>query len=223
MAALGSAMTLPRLALILVTGCFLPPRRTTSGALRGAVHWAGRWSERSNALLAATSTVRPSNAVLGRDHEANDTGRGGVRQLPANDPDVFPDQEVCNRQLAERLQSVPNPDLIVRRWVTKPFLAWGGVLEVGAVVGPIEHLYSITEAHVTYRDARDREVKAHVFMLRPVRTFRRSTYLACGGSQVRRWCPRWAQDSRRRPSAIVWRCPPGNATEWEPGIRYYRK
>jgi hypothetical protein len=135
---------------------------------------------------------------------------------------LLPDQAICDRNLLQRMQGVAKPGSMKRDWVTKPFLAWGGIWKVGAVVGPVEHLYSITEAHVTWQNQQGQERKSTYscyvqYARQPEVGIWRIRHLKYG-SYTNEGHKKYASG----PAAPFTSAPPGPDTGSEPGIKYYR-
>ena len=135
---------------------------------------------------------------------------------------MLPNQALCESNLSQRLQTVAKPDSTKWNWVTKPFLAWGGIWKVGAVIGPVEHLYSITEAHVTWLDMQNVEHR---------QTFSCYVQYARQG-EVGIWrvghlrYGSYINEGHKKyvsgPAAPFGAALPGPDAGWEPGIKYYR-
>ncbi|GEM_PF-3075640 len=74
--------------------------------------------------------------------------------------ELFPDHRLCEHNLKIRIHGRSAEDSLRIDWVINPYLAWGGVRDKGAVVGPVHHLFSIMEAHVSFQNNSDQEVNA---------------------------------------------------------------
>jgi len=74
--------------------------------------------------------------------------------------ELFPDHRLCEHNLRIRIHGRSDESSLRIDWVINPYLAWGGGREKGAVVGPVHHLFSIMEAHISFQDNSDQEINA---------------------------------------------------------------
>jgi hypothetical protein len=136
---------------------------------------------------------------------------------------VFPDEGVCTRELKRRGDGKIRRDSLQIDWVTPPFLAWGGKLGGDAIVGPIEHLYAITEAHLTY-ELPDGTTKQGTFAcFAQYAGFRESAIWRAGHVKYGAYTNAGHGKYTSGPALLFTHAPSGTPTTWEPGIRYLRK
>ena len=136
---------------------------------------------------------------------------------------MLPNQALCDQNLSMQMQSTAKSGSVKREWVTKPFLAWGGIWKKGAVVGPVQYLYAITEAHVTWQDQQGLERKSTYscyvqYALQRETAVWRQGHLKYG-SYTSEGHKKYASGPASAPFAVA---PPDPDSGWEPGIRYYR-
>ena len=137
---------------------------------------------------------------------------------------VFPDQGVCTREIERRAAGKVRSGSLTIAWVTPPYLAWGGKLGGDAIVGPIRHLYSITEAHVSL-EGLDHKVPA----LLTLSCFAQYPELHETGiwraGHIRYGAYVNAGHGKYLSGAAVpfGQAPSGTPTAWDPQIRYLRK
>ena len=159
---------------------------------------------------------------------------GHLRPIPRNDEEaayldylrttqVFPDEGVCTRELKRRAEGKIRPDSLRIDWVTPPFLAWGGKLEGDAIVGPIEHLYAITEAHLTFAvpDGMTKQVTFACYA--QYAGFREAAIWRAGHVKYGAYANAGHGKYTSGPARLFTHAPPGTPTTWETGIRYLRK
>ena len=136
---------------------------------------------------------------------------------------VFPDEGVCTRELKRRGEGKIRRDSLRIDWVTPPFLAWGGTSGGDAIVGPIEHLYAITEAHLAYElpDGATRQVTFACFA--QYAGFRETAIWRAGHVKYGAYTTPGYGKYTSGPAHLFTQAPPGSPATWEPDIRYLRK
>ena len=135
---------------------------------------------------------------------------------------VFPDEALCTRELKRRVDARLDPDSLRIDWVTPPFLAWGGKLGGDAIVGPIEHLYAITEAHVTFT-APDGQTRQGTFAcFAKYADLREAAIWRAGHVKYGAYTTPGHGKYTSGPARLFTQAPPGNPATWEPDIRYLR-
>src|SRR5262245_9593440 len=137
--------------------------------------------------------------------------------------ELFADEGICDRNLNDRLRGVAKPDSVGSEWVTPPFLAWGGIWNVGAVVGPVQYLFSIKEAHVVYEDMQGKQTQATYscyvqYAKQEEQSVWRQGFLKYGYG-LKDGHEKYVSFPARQFSVAR----PGLALTWESGIKYYRK
>lgn len=136
---------------------------------------------------------------------------------------VFPDEAVCTRELKRRAEGKIRPGSLQADWVTPPFLAWGGKLGGDAIVGPIEHLYAITEAHLAYRlpDGTARQVTFACFA--QYADVSESAIWRAGHVKYGAYTSAGHGKYTSGPARLFTHAPSGTPATREPDIRYLRK
>ncbi len=135
--------------------------------------------------------------------------------------EMFPDTGVCERNLMGNLRGGSIVGSI--DWVTRPYLAWGGIRDNGTVVGPVRFLFSIKEAHVSYQiedgPRHDFTYSCYVqYAAQWEKKIWRKGFLKYGEGITqghRRYVPTRVNTFDSSP--------PGKTNDWEPGIKYYRE
>lgn len=157
----------------------------------------------------------------------------GVEFQPTNDEHVnyasylqntemFPDDGICENNLIERLKGDSQGSSIDIDWVTKPYLAWGGVWNKGAVVGPVEYLFTIQEAHVTYQAGNEKKVDLTYSCYVQYAKQREQAIWKKGFLKYGQGFTQGHRKYVSNPVSFFTSSLPGKATDWEPGIKYYR-
>lgn len=135
---------------------------------------------------------------------------------------MLPDQVLCESNLAQRLQSVAKPGSSQWTWVTKPFLAWGGIWKQGAVVGPVQYLFSITEAHITWLDLQNQEHKQTFSCYVQYAQQGEAGIWRVGHLRYGSYMNEGHQKYASGPAIPFGVALPDPNAGWEPGIKYYR-
>lgn len=136
---------------------------------------------------------------------------------------VFPDQALCTRELERRVEGKIKPDGLKIDWVTPPFLAWGGKIGGDAIVGPIEHLYSITEAHITFEQNDGNKILATFACFAKYADVKESDIWRAGHVKYGAYVNAGHGKYTSGPARIFTHAPSGSPTVWEKEIRYLRK
>jgi len=209
----------PLLAIIFAAGC---AERPASLAPQATPPHAP--SREPSALSAPLVVPPPPSGLprpyLGADMKADSPEQQAYARYLLTTT-MFPDRATCEGYLSERMRRDAAPGSLKWQWVTDPFLAWGGIRKVGVVVGPVEYLYAITEAHLTWQDAQGKDRKS---------TF--SCYVQYASQKdVAIWRAGYLkygyglQDGHGRhvsgPAWLLGAAPSGSTDRWEPGILYY--
>jgi hypothetical protein len=137
--------------------------------------------------------------------------------------EMFPDDRVCESNLFERLKGASQASSIEIDWVTKPYLAWGGVWKKRAVVGPVEYLFTIQEAHVTYQAGNDKKVDLTYSCYVQYAKQREQAIWKKGFLKYGQGFTQGHKKYVPTPVSIFTSSLPGKPTDWEPGIKYYRE
>jgi hypothetical protein len=135
---------------------------------------------------------------------------------------LFPDEAACTDELLRRLDGKVKENTVRIDWVTPPFLAWGGQ-RGKVVVGALETLYAITEAHVTAEKADGPELKltysCYVQYARfPDTDIWRAKHVRYGA-----YIKTGHEKYITGPAVMFMHAAPGKASKWEAQIRYYRE
>jgi len=157
----------------------------------------------------------------------------GAEFQPANNEDanyatylqnteMIPDERVCESNLVERLKGASQVGSVKIDWVTKPYLAWGGVRHKGAVIGPVEYLFAIKEAHVTYQASNEQEIELTYSCYVQYANQREQAIWKKGYLNYGQGFTQGHKKYVPTPVSIFTSSLPGKATDWEPGIKYYR-
>lgn len=136
---------------------------------------------------------------------------------------MFPDKRVCDKNLSETLRGLAKPGSTKRAWVTGPFLAWGGKLNVGAIVGPVERLFAIVEAHVQYRGLEGQDAKTTFSCFVQYARFKDNATWRNGHLMYGSYTQDGFKTYASGPAKIFAAAAAGTATTWDREIRYYNK
>lgn len=137
---------------------------------------------------------------------------------------MFPDRKFCEETLSERLRTAAEPGSAKWVWVTDPFLSWGGRRNVGAIVGPVEYLFSAIEAHVDFRDlVRGRDQRRTFSCFVQYATFEQSATWQAGHLKYGVYINAGHKKYATGLAEILATAPPGTATRWDKEVRYYQK
>lgn len=135
--------------------------------------------------------------------------------------ELFPDHRLCEHNLKIRLHGRSDESSLRIDWVVNPYLAWGGVRDKGAVVGPVHYLFSIMEAHITFQNLSDQEINATFscyvqYASQYENTIWRKGFLKYGDGLT-------AGHRKYVPTSVTHFTSnlPGKPDVWETGVKYY--
>jgi hypothetical protein len=140
---------------------------------------------------------------------------------------LLPDQRFCEKKFFKHLYGYGLPDFHITKseWVTPTYMAWGGPLEGQAIIGPVERLYSITEAHIEFTYGRNLTGIRTVACFAKYAKFKQSNIWRAGhvlyGSYNQPGIKKYISGPDYTDEEII-AAPPGNYRDWDPVIRYYR-
>lgn len=135
---------------------------------------------------------------------------------------LFPDQAACTDELLRRLAGKVKENTIRIDWVTPPFLAWGGQ-RGKVVVGALETLYALTEAHIRAEKPDGSELKLTYSCYAQYARFSDSDAWRAGHVRYGAYIKAGHEKYITGPAQMFMHAPPGQASKWEAQIRYYRE
>ena len=135
--------------------------------------------------------------------------------------ELFPDHRLCEHSLKIRIHGRSDENSLRIEWVVNPYLAWGGSRDKGAVVGPVRHLFSIMEAHISFQDNSDQEINATFSCYVQYAAQRESMIWRKGflkyGDGLSAGHRKYVSTSVSHFTANL----PGKPDVWETGVKYY--
>jgi hypothetical protein len=139
---------------------------------------------------------------------------------------LLPDSRFCEEKFFKSLYGFPEFRVTKLEWVTPTYMAWGGPLDGAAIVGPVERLYSIKEAHIEFTYGRNLAGTRTIVCFAKYAKFKQPQIWRAGhllyGSYSQQGLKKYITGPDYTDYTII-DALPGNYRDWDPAIRYYHK